>query len=145
VQPQPVDQNYEAYKLSAGRNVALAGNEAAWQNQNLGYNLGIDANGQANAANPYSQAQLLQDSYHESQLGTTNNMAAQGQLYSGATQNAQGINDRNYAINYAGLQQRALQGYHGIQSGQLGSYASNAAGVSDADFNALLKAAYGGG
>lgn len=142
--PQPYDPGYEAYKLTAGRNVTLGNNEATWQTQNLGYDSGFNADGTLNTSNPYSQAQLLQDNYKRSQLGTTNSMAAQGQLYSGANLNAQATNDRNYAQGYAGLQHGAATGYHAIQSGQLTNYANNAVGVSDASWNSLLNSTYKG-
>jgi hypothetical protein len=142
--PQPFDPNYEAQKLTAGRNVALGNNEATWQTQNAGYNLGYNPDGTSNAANPYSQAQLLTDSYKRSRLGTQNDMAGQGQLYSGSLLNAQATNDRGYSQADAALRQRALEQYHGINAGKLANYASNASGVSDADYAALLKATYGG-
>jgi hypothetical protein len=142
--PQPYDPAYEAYVNSANRNVSLGNNEATWQTQNLGYDSGFNADGTLNAANPYSQAQLLVDNYKRDQLGTNNSMAAQGQLYSGARLNAQATNDRQYAQGYAGLQRQASKGYHGIQSGRLQNYATNSVGVSDAAFGALQKATYGG-
>ena len=142
--PQPYDPAYQASVTSANRNVALGNNEATWQTQQTGYDLGYDQNGQFNAANPYSQAQLLQDNYKRSQLGTTNSMAAQGQLYSGAIQNARATDDRNYSQSDAALRRQAVGAYHGIQAGQLNNYATNSVGVSDASFNSLLKSTYGG-
>jgi hypothetical protein len=144
VAPQPFDPALEQQKLAAGRNVALGNNEATWQTQNTGYNLGYNPDGTANAANPYSQAQLLTDSYKRNQLGTTNSMAAQGQLYSGSLLNARATDDRNYSQSDAALRQQALQAYHGINATKLGNYASNASGVSDADWAGLLKSTYGG-
>lgn len=43
-------------------------------------------------SNPFSQAALLKRSYDQSVRGTTNSYAAQGQLYSGALENAQSEN-----------------------------------------------------
>jgi hypothetical protein len=143
IAPQPFDPALEAQRLSAGRNVALGNNEATWQTQNAGYNLGYNPDGTANAANPYSQAQLYADSYKRSKLGTRNSMFAAGQGYSGALLNAQAENDRSYSQSDAALRQRALQQYHSIQSGKLANYASNASDVSDADWNSVLKSTYG--
>jgi hypothetical protein len=144
VAAQPYDPNLEQQRLTAGRNVALGNNEATWQTQNTGYDLGYNPDGTSNAANPYSQAQLLQDSYHRQQLGTTNSMAAQGQLYSGALSNAQATNDRGYSQGDAALRQQALERYHSIGATRAANYASNASGMSDAEWQALLKATYGG-
>lgn len=141
---QPYDPAYEASVNTANRNVSLGNNEATWQTQNTGYNLGYNPDGTSNAANPYSEAQKLQDQYHRSQAGTTNSMAAQGQLYSGSNLNAQATNDRNFSQSDAALKQQALQAYHGINATQLQNYATNSIGVSDAGFNALNKATYGG-
>lgn len=45
--------------------------------------------------NPYSKAAQLQRSYDNAKRGTTNGLAARGQLYSGAMANAQNSNDRD--------------------------------------------------
>lgn len=60
--------------------------------------------------NPFSRAALLQKRYTESKQGTTNSMAAQGQLYSGALQSAQ---DENSFQNQAGVDenQKAFNRY----------------------------------
>jgi hypothetical protein len=142
--PQPYDPAAAATALSAGRNVALGNNEATYQTQQTGYDLGYNPDGTSNAANPYSQAQLLQNSYHRQQLGTTNSMAAQGQLYSGSTLNARAADDRGYSQGDAALRQQALERYHSIGATRAANYAGNASGVSDADWQALLKATYGG-
>lgn len=49
--------------------------------------------------NPYSKAAQLQRSYDNAKRGTTNSMAAQGQLYSGALTNAQNTNDTGYSTS----------------------------------------------
>lgn len=142
--PQPYDPAYQGTVLTANRNVTLGNNEATYQTQQTGYDLGYDQTGAFNAANPYSQAQLLQDSYHDQQRGTTNNLANAGQLYAGSLINQRGIDDRNYSISDAALKRRAQATYHGIQAGQLQNYATNAVGVSDAGFNKLRTDTYGG-
>jgi hypothetical protein len=141
---QPFDPEFEATKLGATWNVSLSDAEAGYQSGNLAYDTGYDANGQRNSANPYNQAQMLEDNYHRSQLGTTNSYAAQGQYNSGAYGRAQGHNDRLYAQGSDRLQRDTADAYHGIRVGQLQTYAGNALGVSGDSFEALKKAIYGG-
>lgn len=140
--PQPYDPAYQGTVLAANRNVSLGNNEATWQTQQTGYDLGYDQSGAFNAANPYSEAQRLQDSYHNDQRRTTN--SAGNQLYSGSYLNQQAIDDRSYSISDAELKRRAQATYHGIQAGQLQNYSQNAVGVTDAGFNSLLHSTYGG-
>lgn len=143
VAAQPIDPTYEAAKNAAGYNIGLSNSEANYQQGQTAYNTGYNADGSLNTSDPYSQAQLLQDSYHRSQLGTTNSLASQGQLYSGALANAQGTNDRNYAQSSDALKRSAADTYHTIGTNQLTSYANNALGTNDAGFSALLKSVYG--
>lgn len=145
VTAQPIDPAYEAYKQGAGFDITTGNNEAAWQTGQTAFNTGYNADGSTNASNPYSQAQLFQDSYHTSQLGTTNGMAAQGQLYSGANLNAQATNDRNYSIGSNALKTQTAATYHGIGNTQLVNYGANAAGGSAAGFAALSKSVYPNG
>lgn len=140
---QPFDPAFEAQKLGAQWNASVANSEAKYQTGQTAYRTGYNQDGSVNAANPYSQAQLLQDSYKRSQAGTLNGYAAQGQLYSGARQNAVARDDRNYAQGSDQLRQGALDTYHGIGVGQLQSYGQNALGVSGADYDALRRALYG--
>lgn len=66
------------------------------QENQLGINYGLGEKGGSVASNPYSRAALLQRSYDQNQRRTQNSMAAAGQLYSGATQNARNFNSFNY-------------------------------------------------
>lgn len=70
-------------------------NDAADRTQ-LGstYGFGVDATGNVfdDHTNPFSRAAALQTAYDQSVRGTTNSMAARGQAYSGAQQNAQDWN-----------------------------------------------------
>lgn len=54
----------------------------------------IDPN--IDVSNPFSRAGLLKRAFQNNVRGTTNNYASQGQLYSGALQNAQNANTFNY-------------------------------------------------
>jgi hypothetical protein len=143
--PQPVDPALEEQRLIANRNVALGNGEAAYQQGNLGFDYGYNPNGTINTANPYSRAAMLQLGYEHQQAGTTNSYAAQGQLYSGAIQNALGEGSRQYGANEAANRLAYQRATHGIQAGQLNTVANAGSGVSDADFQALLKATYPGG
>jgi hypothetical protein len=142
--PQPVDPALLNAQLVANRNVAISKGQAAYDTGNLGFDYGYNPDGSVNTANPYSRAALYQLGYENSTRGTTNSYAAQGQLYSGALQNAQGENQRQYAMNEAGNRLAYQRGLHGIQTGQVNTAANAGTGVSDADFQALLRATYPG-
>lgn len=73
------------------------------QERGLGIGYGLGRFGADAASNPYSRAALLQRSYDQNQRATTNTMAARGQLYSGATQNAADLNAGNYSSAYDAL------------------------------------------
>jgi hypothetical protein len=147
-QPLPPDPGLEDARLSALRNIQLGAGESAWQQGQLQRDSGFDASGNLITAgadyNPFSQAMQLQDSWKQSKLGTTTGYAAQGQQNSGAYGRAQARNDRGYAMGYDALRTGTLAGYHGIQSGQLQTYASNALGAGSADFDSLYRRLYGG-
>jgi hypothetical protein len=74
--------------------------------------------GRSGAANPYSNAALLQESFQRSKLGTTNNYAAGGQLYSGAYGRAQGENQRQYSIAEDANRRAYDQAVYGVNYGQ---------------------------
>lgn len=145
VTPAPYDPTVDQAALVGGRNVAIANGNAAYDTGNLSFDYGYNPDGSVNTANPYSRAALFQLAYTNSKRGTLNSMAAQGQLYSGAYGTAQNLNDYNYAKNDSENRTAFQRGLHGIQSGQLTTYANAGTGVSDADFNALLKATYPSG
>jgi hypothetical protein len=143
IAPQPFDPEFEAKKLSAGMNIGLSDAEAGYQKGTLAYDTGYDATGQRNTANPYSQAQLLEDNYRRSLMGASNSYAAMGQYNSGAYGRAKGREDRLYAQGSDRLQRDTTAAYHGIGAGQLGTYASNALGVSGGAYDALKRSIYG--
>lgn len=82
------------------------------QNQALldyGYNASFDPSGSLTGLsvdpnNPFSRAALLKRSYDQAQTGATNSLAAQGQLYSGALQNARNRNTFNFQQGSDALQ-----------------------------------------
>lgn len=142
--PQPFDPALEAQKLTAGRNIALGNAESAYQTGNLNFDYGYNPDGTLNTANPYSRAALYQLGYENQKRGTTNSMAAQGQLYSGAIGNQRNTDARGYAINEANNRLAYQRAQHDVQSNRLGTYANNAIGVGSGDFDSLLKATYPG-
>lgn len=74
---------------------ALNNFENQEQQTRIGYGFDTDI-----ATNPYSRAALLQKNYDRAQTGTLNQMAAGGQLYSGATSNARAANTSRYNQDY---------------------------------------------
>jgi hypothetical protein len=142
--PQPIDPALLNAQLIGNRNVAVSKGESAYQLGNLGFDYGLNPDDTVNTANPYSRAALYQLAHERQRLGNTNSYAAQGQLYSGALQNAQGESDRLYGINDATNRLAYQRAVHGVQTGQLGVVANAGTGVSDTDFQALLKATYPG-
>lgn len=132
----PIDPNYDAYRVSSGRNLALANADATYAGAQIEnqYGLGSDT------SNPYSRAKLLEETYKRSQRGTLNNYAAQGQLYSGAYGRMQGENKRNYSMGYDELARSYQDAKRTNTRNQLGAYADYGVGVDDAQFNSLLRA-----
>lgn len=143
--PQPPDPNLALQTATGTRNVALARGEGAYQQGNLNFDYGYNTDGSVNTSNPYSRAALLMLNYQHQQNATTNQMAAAGQLYSGAYANQQGIDQGNYAQADAANRLGYQRSTHGVQAGVLGTMATNALGVGDEAFQALLKAVYPGG
>lgn len=94
---QPVDPTYNADigGLDQGLWNTHVDLNASRTNTLLDYGYNETAPGQitVDPNNPYSRAALLAKSYREAKAGTTNSMASQGQLYSGALRNAQDVND----------------------------------------------------
>ena len=66
--------------------------------------------------NPYSRASALQNAYQRDQRMTLNSYAAQGQLYSGAHQNAQGHDERAYLSDMDALETGQRDALFEIQS-----------------------------
>lgn len=135
----PIDPEFEAYKVGANRNVALADADATYQLGRIDNQYGLGAD----QSNPYSQAKLLEESYKRSTRGTENSYASMGQRNSGAYRRMQGENARNYSIGFDQLSRGYQDARYGVVRGQLGSYAENSTGVDQASFEALLRALRG--
>lgn len=95
--PAPLAQPVDPLRDSAVNQAGLLYNQSLQQAQyaqgQLGsnYGLGVDAGGGVydDPSNPFSQAAGLQAAYDRSKQSNTTSYASQGQLYSGALQNAQ--------------------------------------------------------
>jgi hypothetical protein len=75
--------------------------------------------------NPYSKAALLDRNFKQSTLGNTNSYAAQGQLYSGALQNAQNATTFGYLSGSNSLKNQYHDAQHQTSPlNQLGAYAN---------------------
>jgi hypothetical protein len=142
--PQPFDPALASTQIAANRGVAIGRSDAAYQQGNLGFDLGYNPDGTVNTANPYSRAALLQLSHEHDLAGANTSYAAQGQLYSGAYGRAKARADNGYAMNEAANRLAYQRGTHGIQTGLLNAAGNAGSAVSDADFNALLRQTYPG-
>lgn len=102
----PLDPYYDAEMtgLEGTHTTTVAGldQSRSYALGTAGYSASYDDKGNVSALtydpnNPYSQAAVARKRYQEQKSGTTNSMAARGQLYSGALINAQNTNDTNFA------------------------------------------------
>jgi hypothetical protein len=134
---RPLDPAEIAAGVSANRNVALSNANTTYQQGYLDQTYGY---GDTGAANPYSRAALLQESYQRSQLGTTNNYAARGQLYSGAYDRMQGENQHQYSIAEDANRRQYDQASYQNRYGNAQTVANYGIGVDDTTYNALLNA-----
>lgn len=119
----PPDASYDQSiaALTRQRDTSLAGLATQRQQGFLNYGYTQDAGGNLafDPTNPYSQAAILKRNYEQSRAGTGINLAAQGQLYSGAYQNAQDYSN-----------QQELQGSDALQKQMLAFLSKNTADAS---------------
>lgn len=123
--PAPPDPAYQAQiaALARQRDSTLS-DLSGQQSRSLldyGYNASYDQAGGVSGlsfdpSNPFSRAALLQKSYQQNKSGTLNSMAARGQLYAGALQQAQDVNDTNYQQSNDSLQKQLIASLAGIQA-----------------------------
>jgi hypothetical protein len=133
----PLDPAQASYDVTAQRNLGLAQGEQAYQQGQVDYNYGYGAGG---AANPYSRAALLQESFKRNVLGTTNSMAASGQQYSGSSGRAQDENARRYSIQSDANRRAYDDATHGLSYNTATSAANTGIGMSDGSYQSILKA-----
>jgi hypothetical protein len=136
----PPDPTLEQARISGQRNVSLSDARALYDTSRINQDFGLLGDGTADPNNPYSKASMLEESYKRSKRGSHNSYAAQGQLYSGALQNAQDENFRNYDVGRDQLQKQFADSLANVKLNQLGTYANAGTGIDNETFNALLRA-----
>lgn len=82
--------------------------------------------------NPFSQAALAKRNYDQRQTGTTNSMAARGQLYSGALTSAKAGNELGYQQTTDALQKALTRLLVGIARGEGAARTDYETGVAQA-------------
>lgn len=120
-----MDPIYDAQLGSANRNLATTVAGLDQQRGQLGqvYGLGVGPGGNVfdDPSNPFSRAAALATAYKQAQSGTTNRMAARGQLYSGALQNAQNENATQNARARDSMIRQFLSDVQQIDQAKLGA------------------------
>jgi hypothetical protein len=119
----PIDPTYTgqvgAINLNYDQTMAGIGYEQTMLGQESGFN----AQGGLDPSNPYSVAANLQRRYQQGQRGTTNSMAAAGQLYSGAHGRNLAEGTYQYNRSYDSARRDAQRGYLSLaQQGQQATY-----------------------
>lgn len=108
----PPDALYEQQIAGLGRqrDTTLAGLATQRQGSLLDYGYTQGAGGALafDPTNPYSQAAIMKRHYNESRAGSGVSLAAQGQLYSGAYQNAQDYANKQELQSSDALQKQLL-------------------------------------
>jgi hypothetical protein len=121
----PIDPAYDAATGAASFNYQQAALNAQYQRGQLGqtFGLGIRPDGTVfdDVSNPYSRAAEQQKAYDRAQRATTNGMAARGQLYAGALQNAKNENTNVAARSRDQLIRDFMGAQQGIASGEAGA------------------------
>lgn len=114
---------YTGTPWSSAEELSNAGADAKYAAAltNLGYKklatereYGLDQGFNDYKANPYSRAALLEQTYQRANRASGNSLASMGQLYSGASQNAETYNRENNSQERNALEstyRKALQGY----------------------------------
>lgn len=122
---------YTGTPWSSAEELSNAGADAKYNAAllNLGYKrqayqqeYGLDPGYNDYKANPYSRAALLEQTYRRANRASGNSLAAMGQLYSGASQNAETYNRENNAQERNALEstyRKALQGVNEEEAGAL--------------------------
>lgn len=122
---------YSAAPWDSAEQLSDAGADAKYNNAllNAGYKktayeteYGLDPGFNDFKANPYSRAALLEQSFQRANRASGNSLAASGQLYSGASQNAETYNREHDAQERNALEgtyRKALQGVNEEEAGAL--------------------------
>lgn len=129
--PAATPAPYTGTPWDSAEQLSVAGANAKYNNAllNSGYKktayeqeYGLDPGFNDYKANPYSRAALLEKTYQRSQRASGNSLAAGGQLYSGASQNAETYNREHNSQERNALEstyRKALQGVNEEEAGAL--------------------------
>lgn len=115
--PPPKDSIYNSDVAAANRDYGNSMIGAALKESSTLRDFGLGAEYQAGGAqyNPYSRATALQSAYQRDQRTTLNSYAAQGQLYSGARENAVAHDNRAYLSDLNSLETGQTEALAAIQ------------------------------
>jgi hypothetical protein len=136
----PPDWQQIAAESAATRGVQYADAQATYDRGRISRDFGYGANGQIDPSNPYSKAALLQKNFQEHTLGNTTSYAGQGQLYSGALQNAQNATTSGYLADSNSLHNQYSDALNQTSLNQLGAYSNAGSAVSQDKITAILRA-----
>jgi hypothetical protein len=136
----PPDWQQIAAESAAQRSVGYADAQATYDRGRIQRDFGYGANGQIDPSNPYSKAALLQKNFQEHTLGNTTSYAGQGQLYSGALQNAQNATTSGYLADSNSLHNQYSDALNQTSLNQLGAYSNAGSAVSQDKITAILRA-----
>jgi hypothetical protein len=133
---QPWDTQYESdvSSINSARDQSLL--QIAAQRSQLGSDYGYqqDQTGAVTVdpSNPFSRAALLERTYRQSQAGSTNSLAARGQLYSGALQNALGEGQYQHDVGSDALQRSFQSAAQALEAQRLQALTGATTGITDA-------------
>lgn len=132
---QQPDPNLEAQRASANLGINLGNAWDTYQQGRIEQDYGLN-----DTSDPFAKAALLQQTYQNSRRGNTNSMAAQGQLYSGALQNAQAGAERSYNQGYDQLKRGRQDALDQLLKGKLDRYSQVGANLDENTLASLLAA-----
>lgn len=103
----------------------------------LAQTTGFNAEGGLDPTNPFSIAANITRRYQQQQAGTTNSMAAAGQLYSGALNRARGEDYYQYQRSYDSARRSASRGFQDLKEREGSAYFNYATGLNQANSDRL--------
>lgn len=138
------DPLYQTAQAQQQRAQSGADATALYQTNQINANYGYSPDGSIDLNNPYSQAALMRDTFLQSRQGNTTSYAAQGQLYSGALQNAQDESTRQYNIGGDQLAKNRQSALDQVTATKAGTYSTAQTNSENALADALLRRLQGG-
>lgn len=135
----PVDPAFEAQKLAANRGVKLGDAFDTYKTGRTVTEYG-NVDNPMGELDPYTRAGLLAESFRRAKRGSTNSYAAQGQLYSGALQNAQNENERNFNLGREDLRRGKTDALDALLSNKITRYSQAGVDIDQGALDAILRA-----